>query len=430
MINKKLSRQFLILSILFSFSIISVFSQQKSGTIVTKTKTFIEKTFLGIGNDKRKIYYAPSTSLNSYDGCQIGIAIYNSPAKGSPFQFAINPMFGLNSTTIIGGAEVMYYFGKKENKFNHFVALQLRSYNFQNSQDNKSHLRFTRLSPTIALSISNTEKNQQWLKFQGLGILEESFNYDSAGVRNGKTINSRATYRADWHWQKKDGNNPFLFKIGVEGANFNNTGNQYYLKIQAEANVKINYGGTERGVWIRAYAGGFAMNSMRERKDLFSFPVQLISRASSDYQYDNGYFGRTDQENIWSQQVSSNEGGGFKMPIPASSDDGRSNTAVAAINIKADLPFKFFVKIPSIRLRPYIDIGYSVYTGPTGGNISPVMVNGGIMIDIGEGAAGLFFPIAGTDNLMNKISGGFQMNMHKLNPLNKMKKKNGYPVLF
>lgn len=399
-------------------------------------KTFLDKTFLGIGDNKRKVFFAPSSSFNSYDGLQLGLAIYNSPAKGSAFQYSVNPMYGFGSGHLVGAGEAMYYFGKKEGGFNHALGMQVRSYNMRQTTDGNHSLRFIRIAPSLLLGIANTDKNQQWVRLQGLGLLEEDFVYNG-GAYAGKEWATRGVVRADWFWQRKDENRPFLFKFGAEGASFSYLeASQHYLRLQGEANFRINYGDDTRGVWVRAFAAGFPINSMRDRTTAFGFPVQLVSRANTDYNYDNGYFGRADQDNLWAQQVSSTEGGGFKVPVPASSDDGKSNTAVASLNIKADLPFKFFVKIPAIRFRPYIDIGYFTYTGPTGGDVSPIMVNGGVAIDIGDGAAGIFFPFAGTDNIMNKVGGGyfnkvgFQLDMHKLNPLNRLKKKNGYPVLF
>jgi hypothetical protein len=121
--------------------------------------------------------------------------------------------------------------------------------------------------------------------------------------------------------------------------------------------------------------------------------------------------------------------GGFKTPVDISQSiaDGRSNSFIFAINLKSDIPIKLPFSIPLIKVKPYADLGYFQNTAPsvTVNSISDqIFANAGLMIDIWDGAAGIYFPLVSSNNLdlllkqrgnfWNRI--GFSINLNRLHP--------------
>ena len=97
---------------------------------------------------------------------------------------------------------------------------------------------------------------------------------------------------------------------------------------------------------------------------------------------------------------------GFKAAIENIQFAGASNTFIFALNLKSDIPIKLPFRTKYIKLKPFLDIGYHKNADPTvtiNSIAEEIWISGGIMIDLWDGAGGIYLPLFGTDNLENKI---------------------------
>jgi len=121
--------------------------------------------------------------------------------------------------------------------------------------------------------------------------------------------------------------------------------------------------------------------------------------------------------------------GGFKTPVAIAQSlaDGRSNSFIFAINFKADIPILLPFRLSWLKLKPYLDLGYYQNTAPSVQiqSISEqIFFNGGLMVDVWDGVAGLYLPFFSSNNLgtllkqrgnfLNQIS--FSINLARLHP--------------
>jgi hypothetical protein len=133
--------------------------------------------------------------------------------------------------------------------------------------------------------------------------------------------------------------------------------------------------------------------------------------------------GRSEQNGIWSQQISIYEGG-MKNAFGSAFGIGQSNNFIFACNIKADLPQRLPLGIP---LKPYFDFGYFDNATPIGSEDSfkdQFLWSGGLMLEFFNGKMGVYFPLVNSenmktpyaekDNYWGKVT--FNLELNKLNP--------------
>jgi hypothetical protein len=243
------------------------------------------------------------------------------------------------------------------------------------------------------------------MRFENAFIIEENGVFglvDSLNVHTGNDVTWRSTHRLSYNYQNENAQAPMNILTTLEYANYDdNPDRQHYLKLSLEANFKIMYSDLW-GVDLRIFTGAFLFHTDRDFGDM---PLLLVSNNRGDYHYDEDIMGRREYENALSQQVSLREGA-FKTAIEPVIDDGSSNTFIFALNIKSDIPIKLPFRTKYLKLKPFLDIGYYKNTAPAVTITSPadeIFISGGIMFDIWDGAAGIYLPLFGTDNIENKV---------------------------
>jgi hypothetical protein len=387
-----------------------------SVNVFNKTKGVIK--FL-----QKPYYIIPALAYNRYDGLQLGATLFRNPLRFKRDYYAIAPMFGFGTGSLVGSAE---YKRKVKDKLT--LGATLKTYHDRKGTDlvGNWNTRFMKFAPNVDWKISSPESaHRAHLTFDGMYILNQTYN----GPIERISSNHRGVYRFGWEHELRSTASPYRYNINLEGSHFNSNGTQAYLKLTAQAiwHLKFDIGENKYRFSARAHAAGYVLNTMRN--GLFPFPLQLASRSITDYNYEYGLFGRTDQDNVWSQQVVTDEGGGFKTPLAISAADGSSNTFVAAANFKCDIPINFFIKAKSvINIRPYLDLGYFKNTASSvtvKGFGDEIFANGGLNIDIADGLCAFYFPLVSTNNIndqlktqgsyMSRIS--FSVDLNRINPL-------------
>ncbi len=382
--------------------------------------------------EKPRINLLPILGYNKYDGFMLGMAVYNLPVPLRKWQYIVAPMFGFGSKRVVGFAQLEY---------NHFradkqdkkglrgltIGASLRTFDYNAregeviSRDTANpivldsyayHLRYSKFNLYGIFWLPNRLRNpatEQYLRVDNLFFAEEVANFirignlaDNLYTFGGKNTRFRSTHRLTYFYKVKKPLAPYSFKAMAEYANYNNhtTDKDYYLKLTAEANFSWYYK-AKKSIDLRLFGGGFLLNSDRY---FGAMPLQMASRNINDYHYDELFIGRRQQSGSYSQQIQIADGG-FKTPIASSVADGNSNSFLFAANFKCDLPIKLPFGVSWLAIKPYLDAGFFVNTAPSVQILQPadqIMVNGGLMLDIGNGAAAVYLPLFGTANLMQQ----------------------------
>ena len=394
------------------------------------------KFLTGVENPNRStLYFSPTVGYNKYDGPMAGLALHNISVPVKPFEFALLPSFGFNSKQLIGVGEVAYRF-YPDSDFVKGVALKLgvKQFNSFYNETSDYFIKYRKITPSVTLDLNTTPNKRffHYLKFRTLILSEETANFafDTIAMENiytGNTTNTRPIFELSYVAQNNRGVNPYQLRVALEQQSYDNfIGRQSYLKATLDYTTNYTYK-TGRNISFRFFLGGFLQNTLRDRGAgrATEGALALYSEGFNDYKYDELFFGRSESDGIFSQQISLNDGG-MKLPVGASQAGnlGKSNNFIFALNIKGDLPERLPFGIP---IKPYFDLGYYDNSGPLGevDTFSDQLVySGGLMLDFGNGVLGIYFPLFNSDNVNelldqrggygNRIS--FNIDFNRLNP--------------
>ena len=394
------------------------------------------KFLTGVENPTRStLYFSPIGGYNKYDGPMAGLALYNISVPVKPFEFAVLPMYGFKSKQLVGTGALAYRFYPSSN-FVKGVAVKLGAKQFNSFYNETSDyfIKYRKITPSITLDLNTTPNKRfhHYLKFRTLILSEEfaTFSRDTITMETmyaGNTTDTRPIFELSYVAINNRGINPYKFKAALEQQSYNNVfGKQSYLKATLDYTTNYTYK-ADRNISFRFFLGGFLQNTIRDRGAGRSTQgsLALYSEGFNDYKYDELFFGRSESEGVFSQQISLNDGG-MKLPVGASQAGnlGKSNNFIFAINIKGDLPKRLPFGIP---LKPYFDLGYYDNSGPLGSEDSfsdQLVYSGGLMLDFADGVFGVYFPLLNSNNVnelleqkggySNRIS--FNIDFNRLNP--------------
>ncbi len=383
--------------------------------------------------ERPAINFFPAIGGNTHDGMMLGLAIYNLPLPAKKWEYALVPMFGIKSRSLVGMGELRYNgFPKAGAIQNWSIGLGLKSFQGFDNETFDYQLRYSRINPNFILNFRKKSARAyaaHQLRIDNLLILEEDEIFSvSGGVASfdGKTQHWRSTHRLGHRFQYGHPISPFEILSQLEYANYEEFGDrQHYSKITVEGNFKF-YFAKNWSADLRVFTGGFPTHSDR---DFGNFPLHLVNRNAHDYHYDAMIWGRQEATGFLADQQVSLREGGFKTPIDIAqaATDGRSNSFIFSLNFKTHIPIQLPFSIPLVALKPYADLGYFKNTAPAVNvtNISEeLFANAGLMIDIWEGAAGIYFPLVSSANLRTFMQqrGGFwnqiglSLNLQRFHP--------------
>lgn len=365
--------------------------------------------------EKPRINLLPLLAFNLYDGLMLGGALYNIPVPKKSWEYAILPLFGTFSLQPVGMAEIKQHQFINSHRLTKGIAFKTFHKRLKRFDENRPYSfadRFYKITPYVEFALaksSDISTENHVFRFTNSFIIEETGR--ETRVNNGlftyydylgKEISWRSTHRLQHQYKNRQANTPVTIISLIEYANYeDNIEREHYIKITVEANLKLMYSKLW-GVDLRIFAGGFPFHTDR---DFGKMPLLLVANNRGDYHYDNHVFGRREYENALAQQVILREGA-FKTAIEPVIDDGSSNSFIFALNLKSDIPIKLPFRTKYLKLKPFLDIGYYKNTAPSVTITSPadeIFVSGGFMLDIWDGAAGIYLPLFGTDNIENKV---------------------------
>jgi len=393
----------------------------------------------GIENeDKRTLYYTPLIGGNAYDKLTLGLGVYNVVIPAKNFELALAPMIGTGSGELVGTAGANYFVYPKKGVFKSIrMGLGVRSFHYNEYGGSDPAIdyleRYTRIVPSMNFELRKRTPRSpvsQNITIKYVRVLQENATFfrdtfpNSVAQYTGNKLNDWGVIQASYSYQNSNTINPFSLVASLEfmpdGVDANNPFDRdnTYAKLALEGTYRYVYQ-AGKGIDFRLFAGTFLYNANRDFGD---FTFNMTRQGYQDNNFDDYYFGRSETEGIWSQQVQLTDGA-FKTPLQRS-DYGESNAFLFAVNFKADLPIKLPLNLP---IKPYFDIGYFKNTAPS---VTPepgyeLMLSGGLAIEFADGVAGLYLPIFSNERLSNALQSrgsgyfnrvGFTLNLNRMNP--------------
>lgn len=372
--------------------------------------------------EKKSLYFSPLLSYNQYDGFMLGLGLYNAGLPSKNFEFAVLPMYGFNSKTVVGLADAKYHLYKDDGAFRCITfGVNYKRFNSFESPTFGYLTNYSRIQPKLTLELNKAARSTkiQTIDIKAQYITIESGFFDAGGNFTGTTTDDRLTYSVGYAIKDNRKLYPYDVSLDLLGESYDDAfgRSQSYVKAALEANYEATFGRGKKGFDMRLFVGTFLSNS---NTDFGAYPFALTAQGHNDYNYDEYYFARAEQTNFLSQQVALSQGG-FKTPVSRGSQTGLSNSFILAINIKTDLPMRLPLNLP---IKPYFDFGYAKETAPSVTDPVEIYYSGGVMLDIGDGILGVYLPFFNSDQIESNLDsrGGFgkrisfSLDLNRLNP--------------
>ncbi|MCB9338801.1 MAG: M1 family metallopeptidase [Lewinellaceae bacterium] len=385
--------------------------------------------------------WVPIAGWNKYDGAMLGLAVYKGGVPAQHLEFVFAPMYGFGSKDLTGFSSVKFNIYPKKAKVRKVsFGITAKAFNFRSVDSLRTEtgyvstdLYYRRLMPFVKIDLARslTSKFYQTIQFRSILLQERApvFTQDSSGVLyNGNQRDERIFNELSYEIGDRRALNPYSLRLVFEQSRYDDIFNPAeklgYLRASLEGNFEFTYD-YKRSVDLRLFAGGFLQNDGKSRGAIFPGAYNLTGQGFNDYRYDELYFGRSETDGFFAQQIMPREGG-MKIALGSPYSEGRSNNFLLAANLSADLPQDLPGKLP---LKPYFDIGYYDDNRSISSDLEfadQLWWQGGIELRLAKGIASVFFPVVNSKNVKDLYNGSgrskfweritFTLDLNKLNP--------------
>ena len=390
---------------------------------------------------KSTIAVLPWLGWNNYDKIMLGGVLYNPPVPSRRFQYYIAPGYAFGSKQLVGLVDLRYklFPGGIFPKIT--LGVSAKTFDFDYNFTHAYYSKYYRVAPQIRAELATrgtANTFRHFLNFRTLFIGREVGQFDTTNAFTGKSWAKSTIYELRYEAFQKHLPNPYHFVATLESQpDYRNRFDQpgKYLRGSLEWKQQFYYQ-AKRKVTARAFVGYFLQNTER-RRGVEPVAFALNPQGFNDYRFDEVYFGRSDEQDFRSRQVSQTDGG-FKNPFGSSFGGiiGNSNNYILALNLKADLPARLPWNLP---LQPWLDVGYfddATLIGADRPANEQLLWSAGVMLEFFQGNLEIYFPLANSKNLKERyceLSGGsntsaifcggnyfkwisWSVNLGKLNP--------------
>lgn len=348
---------------------------------------------------RRVLGVLPWAGWNNYDKTMAGLILYSPPLPRQRLQYYLLPGFGFGSKRFVGLADLRYLTSAGEAIPRLTVGLSAKTFDYDYDWQEEQYTRFYRFVPQVKAELrSQSPAFRHWVQLRALFIGREQDEYDIEGNYTGRGFERSTLYDIRYVASQQSLPHPFVFRAGLEFQRKDSTltaRENRYLRATAEWRQQFYY---RRGkkITVRAFAGSFLLNDQRNGA-LIREALALNPQGFNDYRFDQVFFGRSENDGFFSQQVGQSDGG-FKNAFGAPfAGIGNSNSFVAALNLKADLPFR----IPLLPIKPYFDLGYYQPAKAFRPEADAFLWSGGLMLEFFGGALEVYFPLVNAEPLRN-----------------------------
>jgi hypothetical protein len=238
-----------------------------------------------------QIFYTPVLEFNIYDGWTPGMRLHNKTLLERPFVFDVSPSYSFREQTVVGGGSISY------RKYLSKTGLYVADYRLSGGTNHFNvNSRYSTLTPSLSFGwrpdlISN---KRQLLSFRYLNIFRD-IDPTLTGLGNDPDNPDYSVFNVRYANIDNDIINYKYALLDFQYAgNFSKFSAQFEYRWLFKSNRQLN---------LRFYGGKFLSNTTNS--DFFSFALD----RPTDYLFDYGYLGRSEDSGIYSQQIIIAEGG-------------------------------------------------------------------------------------------------------------------------
>lgn len=283
-----------------------------------RVKTFLNKPFQprllrDIEDPKyNQLFFIPVFEYNLYDGLSLGVDIHNKNLLPKNLEYSIHPFYGLRSKTMVGGGNIIYNHFPDEGKLfsvRYGFSGKYFSYNYD--------LFYKRFSPFMTLTFRPSDLRQnerQYISLRTVNVHRDRSENVEVRYPNYDVFNFQYVY--------SDQNLIDYWRTAVDyqiSSRFSKLSFQLEYRKLFLNNRQLN---------LRFFGGVFLFNDTRRGDNFFSFALD----RPSDYMFDYKYYGRSETEGLFSQQLIIAEGG-FKSKLEPAFANSWMTTVNASTNI-------------------------------------------------------------------------------------------------
>ncbi|MDR6844372.1 aminopeptidase [Flavobacterium granuli] len=303
---------------------------------------------------RSQLFYVPTLFFNKYDGFAPGISFYNYSFFDKPFMFSLNPMYSINTKSIIGSYSLIF------NKYLRETRLYNMRYSLNGSYYHyASDAAYLKLYPSLSLyfrepSYRDNRKQALFLKYNiiykepSATVIDSTDNYSILSLKY-SNIKTEITSHVK-----------FLTDVQLSG---------YFGKVSAEIEYRKLFN-DNRYFNVRGFAGTFLYNT--NNTENYNFGVARVN----DYMFEYSVYARSDTTGILSQQYVMAQGA-FKSFVNPS----QSNQWLATTNLSYSLLWNW--------VDAYADFGFIKNKGIQG----EFVYDSGIRLNLVQDYFELFFPV-------------------------------------
>jgi len=260
-----------------------------------------------------QIFVMPVFSYNIYDGFALGPKIYNSTIVPKAIHYKIEPLWGFRSKRLLGKASISYNdrrSGSDLYNIRYGFSGSFFSYN--------TDLLYRRYSPFIVMSLrdhTDLRKNKK----QFINLRNVTVDRDQDPNDPGQDPNY-SVYNAQYVYSDKNLINYYRGVADIQASSdFSKLSFQLEYRKLFRNNSQLN---------VRMFSGVFLSNNTNPDDDFFSFALD----RPTDYMFDYNYYGRSEDDGLFSQQLIVAEGG-FKSQLEPAFANSWITTLNASTNI-------------------------------------------------------------------------------------------------
>ncbi len=361
------------------------------------------RLFTGIKSDtKSTLFTFPLLGYNEDDGLLPGLLFHNRGILPQTIEWVAAPFYGFESKALTGmlGLQVRIKTPVSSSIREIKFLANVRSFHFATYEAENLPLSFQRGVAGVSFVFYELP-GSKWVPSvtaRSLYISKEDLNFSIEGEFLGTQNRLQDIYEVSFKMDRDWVLSPAHLRLTYEHANYTDdfSRDQAHNKLIFEGKGKLLYQAQKAFHW-RLFAGFFLSNSLQTTTYTPAQAFSLFDRGTDDYRFDNAFKGRTAVEGIASRQLGL-RAGGFRAPVPAAFQVGRSNKRMISLNTSIDLPFT-----PSwLPLRPYLDAGS--YVAPTfNGDENKFLWTGGLALEWLDGQIGFYAPLFGSPEIINPI---------------------------
>ncbi len=360
-------------------------------------------------------FYAPIAGWNLYNGPMAGIVLHNVFLPEKKFEYTLAPMFAFKTTDIAGGGDLRYHIYPAKGIFQKITlktGFSHYAYGTKESRDSLAediNLYFTKSDNRIVFQLRNNaprEQIEQYITLRHVWI-EKGLFYNSGT----KEYNH---YQAEY---LRENNNP----LKASQLKLQATGNNDYFKLALETNNFINYNSTDKGFFIRFYAGYLNRSSTSTVEADYRLRSSGYS-GLDDYLFDEVFLGRSENKGILSQQFYTADAG---LEIPTLFYR-KADEWMSGLNLSTTLPGK-------IPFRLYANISSYNKAKDAYPDSKAISYDAGVELPLIKDIFVIYFPLAWSSDIQYIIDQQdwnygnlirWELRLTKLNPLNLIRKIN------